>query len=85
MNVSLTPHFQALVTELVTSGRYGNASEVIRDALRLLEERETRLQMLRAAVEEGVNSGPPEELERFEDLRQQARAYSEARRQQRQS
>lgn len=85
MNVSLTPHFQDLVTELVTSGRYGNASEVIRDALRLLEERETRLQMLRAAVEEGVNSGPPEELERFEDLRQQARAYSEARRQQRQS
>lgn len=81
MNVSLTPHFETLVTELVNSGRYGNASEVIRDALRLLEERETRLQMLRAAVEEGVNSGSPEELESFEDLKQQARVYRKAEKQ----
>ena len=40
MNISLTPHFEAFVTALVESGRYGNASEVIRAALRLLVEEE---------------------------------------------
>ncbi|MBA3946115.1 MAG: type II toxin-antitoxin system ParD family antitoxin [Herpetosiphonaceae bacterium] len=35
MNISLTPHFEALIQEKVSSGGYSNASEVIRDALRL--------------------------------------------------
>lgn len=40
MNVSLTPELEAFVAEKVQSGRYTSASEVVREALRLLEEHE---------------------------------------------
>jgi antitoxin ParD1/3/4 len=49
MNVSLTPQLEALVRSKVESGRYNNASEVVREALRLLESRD-RLERLRAAI-----------------------------------
>ena len=38
-SVALTPHFESLTQGLVASGRYNNASEVVRDGLRLLESR----------------------------------------------
>lgn len=41
-NVSLTPENEAFITERVASGRFGNASEVVRAALRLLEDDERR-------------------------------------------
>ena len=41
MNVSLTPELEAYVAAKVASGRYNSASEVVREALRLLEERDT--------------------------------------------
>lgn len=41
-NVSLTPELEALVDSKVASGRYRSASEVVRAALRLLDERERR-------------------------------------------
>lgn len=57
-NVVLTDHQSALVEELVRTGRYQNASEVLREGLRLVEQRklqdEARLQALRAAVGEGL-------------------------------
>jgi antitoxin ParD1/3/4 len=40
MNVSLTPELEALVNEKVRSGLYGTASEVVREALRLLKQRD---------------------------------------------
>jgi antitoxin ParD1/3/4 len=43
MNVALTPELEKIVTERVVSGRYASASEVIAEALRLLDERD-RLQ-----------------------------------------
>jgi len=43
-NVSLTPELQALVDSKVASGRYRSASEVVRAALRLLDERERRME-----------------------------------------
>ena len=49
MNVSLTPQLEALVRQKVESGLYNNASEVVREALRLLEERD-RLNRLKAAL-----------------------------------
>ena len=56
-NVVLSQHQHELVESLVESGRYQNASEVLREGLRLLERREAedaaRLAVLRDAVEEG--------------------------------
>ena len=46
MNVSLTPELERLVQRKVASGRYGSASEVVREALRVLEQ-EDRLRQLR--------------------------------------
>jgi len=43
-NVSLTPELEALVDRKVASGRYRSASEVVRAALRLLDERERRVE-----------------------------------------
>ena len=58
MNVSLTVRLQQMVARRVASGRYGSASEVVREALRLLEEREqlrdARLQQLRRDVSIGL-------------------------------
>jgi antitoxin ParD1/3/4 len=63
MNVSLTPELERFIGGLVESGRYRSASEVVRAAVRLLEdrerEREVKLEALRNAVGEGL-----EELER---------------------
>ena len=58
MNVSLTSRLEKLVSDKVASGRYGSASEVVREALRLLEEQEharnAQLQALKQAVAAGV-------------------------------
>jgi len=42
MNVSLTPQFEAMVRQKVETGLYNNASEVVREALRLMDERDRR-------------------------------------------
>lgn len=52
MNVSLTPQLEAMVREKVASGRYNNSSEVVREALRLMEEQD-ELDRLRAAIAVG--------------------------------
>ncbi len=68
MNVSLTPELEALVRHKVESGRYLSASEVMREALRLLEERdkleELRREELRKEIRKGLDSGPAEPLDR---------------------
>ena len=57
MNVSLTPSLEQFVRDRAQSGDYSNASEVVRDALRLLKrlekERALKLERLRTAVREG--------------------------------
>jgi antitoxin ParD1/3/4 len=51
---TLGDHFEAFVKAQLASGRYSSASEVIRDALRLMEERERGRAALHAALMEGV-------------------------------
>jgi len=51
---SLGQHFEAFVQGQLSSGRYQNASEVLRDALRLMEERERRLASLDASIARGL-------------------------------
>ncbi|NYT47020.1 MAG: type II toxin-antitoxin system ParD family antitoxin [Candidatus Methanofishera endochildressiae] len=57
MNLSLTPQLEIFIRECAESGDYNNASEVVRDAIRLFkrtaEERNIKLQQLRAAIAEG--------------------------------
>ena len=55
---SLGDHFTTFIDDQVEDGRYGSASDVVRAALRLLEQQETKLAALRAALAEGENSGP---------------------------
>ena len=61
MNVSLTPQLESMVRHKVETGRYNNASEVVRAGLRLLEDserlRELKLAELRRLVDEGRLSG----------------------------
>ena len=55
MNVSLTPQLEQMVREKVQSGRYNNASEVVREGLRLIEERDQRLERLRSEMQRGID------------------------------
>jgi antitoxin ParD1/3/4 len=63
---SIGKHFEGLIESLIESGRYSTASEVMRDGLRLIEEREERrkaeLEALRAEIQKGFDSGPAEEV-----------------------
>ena len=56
-SVSLGSYFEAFVENKITQGRYKNASEVIRAGLRLLEEEEHRIAVLKNAIQEGLDSG----------------------------
>ncbi len=66
-SIALGDHFQRFAEEQVAQGRFGSASEVIRAGLRLLEEREAKLQALRKAIQEGIASGPAEPFD-FDDF-----------------
>ncbi|MEM9670900.1 MAG: type II toxin-antitoxin system ParD family antitoxin [Pseudomonadota bacterium] len=57
MNISLGERFERLVADFLASGRYASQSEVVREGLRLLEEREARLHALRSEIERGRASG----------------------------
>ena len=53
-SLSLGEHWEVFIKNEVASGRYGSASEVVRDALRTLEERKTKLAALRIHLAEGA-------------------------------
>lgn len=57
MNVSVGERWQRFVEEAVRSGRYGSASEVVREGLRLVEEREARLAALRETLDRAISEG----------------------------
>jgi antitoxin ParD1/3/4 len=64
MNVSLTPELEAMIRQQVDSGRYNNASEVVREALRLLDEHQ-RVQHLRSLLAVGLEQAQRGELVEF--------------------
>ena len=71
MNVSLTPRLQRFIETRVASGRYGSASEVVRGALRLLEEqealREARLRQVQRDVAAGIRALDSGDATAFDD------------------
>ena len=83
MNVNLTPQLEEMVRHKVDSGLYTSASEVVREALRLMEERdrvrEAKLGQLRQDIREGLESGTarawdPERVKREGHARRAAKA-----------
>ena len=64
-------HYEALLKRLVESGRYASASEVLRDGMRLLEEkeqlREIKLRDIQTLIQEGIDSGDAGALD-MEDI-----------------
>lgn len=85
MNVSLTPELEQFVHTKVKSGRYLSASEVVREALRLLEEREQvremRIEALRKEIAIGIEQGDRGEVidgdEVFRELREDIHQISQ--------
>lgn len=74
-SISLGDHFENFVDNSISTGRFKNASEVIRAGLRLLEEEENKAMALRNAIEEGWASGaaknfdPKKHLEKLKAAR----------------
>ncbi|MEK8087855.1 type II toxin-antitoxin system ParD family antitoxin [Aquabacterium sp. A3] len=77
MNVNLTPQLEDWVRAKVSSGMYTSASEVVREALRLMQEqdqlREAKLEELRRDIRRGLESGPSQDWNATE-LKAAARA-----------
>ncbi|NDW07795.1 type II toxin-antitoxin system ParD family antitoxin [Jiella pacifica] len=66
-SVTIGEHYERMLQSMIESGRYATASEVIRDGLRLVEEREqiraAKLEALRRMIAEGDDSGAAEPLD----------------------
>lgn len=86
MNVNLSPQLEDLVKKKVASGLYNSASEVVREALRLMEEqdrfRAVKLDQLRQDISDGLASGDPtpwnpDEIKKEGRKRRTARAKAE--------
>ena len=84
MSVDLGERLEAFVNELVASGRYNSKSEVLREGLRLVQDREARLAAFEAEIERGIadadtgRTKPAEQV--FDRLETKYRAMSDARR-----
>ena len=72
--LSLGEHWNGFIESHIVQGRYASASELVRDGLRLLEEKEadSKLEILRAALIEGEESGDAGPLD-MEAIRQEAK------------
>ena len=82
MNVNLTPQLEEMVRQKVATGLYTSASEVVREALRLMEEqdrvRAVKLEQLRQDIRDELNSGAPTPWDP-EEIKREGRAKSAAR------
>lgn len=85
MNVSLTKHQKDFVQARVRSGQYQSASEVVREALRVLENLEFDRDWLEAEIQKGIQSGPAIEVTSDYWKRFRKRLQSERGRRQRQA
>ena len=73
MNVSVGTRWEHFVEQVVKAGRYGSASEVVREGLRLVEEREAKLGALRQMLDRSIEQGgevTEEQLDTALDVRE---------------
>lgn len=75
-SITLGEHFELIIKKNIESGRYATASEVIREGLRLVEEREHKIQLLREAIEAGERSGYVKNFDAIKHLEELNRNYS---------
>ena len=68
-SISLGDYFDQFVQRQVAAGRYKNVSEVIRAGLRLLENEESKVIVLKNAIQEGLNSPRVENFDFDENLK----------------
>ena len=74
-SVSLGNYFEDVVENRISEGRYKNISEIIRAGLRLLEEEEGKITLLKSALQEGIDSGiakdfnPKKHLEKLKAIK----------------
>jgi antitoxin ParD1/3/4 len=68
-SISLGDHFENFIENSLLKGRYRNVSEVVRAGLRLLEEEENRLIVLKNSIDEGINSGRVEKFDPHKHLK----------------
>ncbi len=57
MNLSIGSRWESYIDSLLSTGRYGSASEIVREGLRLVEEREISLAALRDKLEQSIDRG----------------------------
>lgn len=74
-SVTLGQHFEQIIEESIKSGRYASASEVIRAGLRLIDEREQKIKMLRDAIEAGEKSGYVKKFDPVKHLQKLNQSY----------
>lgn len=62
-SISLGSYFDQFIQKSIEAGRFKNVSEVVRAGLRLLEEEESKVKLLKSAIEEGIQSGHVENFD----------------------
>lgn len=67
-SISLGSHFENFIEHSLLDGRFKNASEVVRAGLRLLEEEENRLSILKKSIQQGFDSGRADNFDPNEHL-----------------
>jgi antitoxin ParD1/3/4 len=82
INVSLTPQLEEMVRQKVAGGLYNSASEVVREALRLMDAQDrlqaVKLEQLRQDIQNGLDSGDPTDWN-AEEIKQAGRQRRAAR------
>ncbi len=75
-SVTLGNHFEQIIERSIKSGRYSSASEVIRAGLRMVDEREQKIILLREAIEAGERSGYIKNFDPVKHLAELNRKYA---------
>ncbi len=75
-SVTLGQHFENIIDKSIKSGRYASASEVIRAGLRLIDEKERKIELLGEAIEAGEKSGYAKNFDPVKHLNELKEKYA---------
>jgi antitoxin ParD1/3/4 len=67
-SITLGKHFESIIQKSIESGRYSSVSEVVRAGLRLIDEEERKIELLKEAIEAGEKSGYVEDFDPIKHL-----------------